>query len=224
MGETGGLDLLKIQVKDSPMDVAAVDATARRLGAWLQARGRRVERIQVPPPGMHPHQGQMTAVLVMMVAFSFLALALSVVLVATLVGGSLSASRANKSKKNNQNKNKQTNTAAVSQGEQSNEQRGKHNPQCGLQGDTVPCSAGHLAAYAASHRRHASPPGWSRPHDNPVLAGPRCCPNDERVRRSRRGNEAQSLGEVPCAGSSPGSVSTHRRGIGAAGEPVNYVK
>jgi putative ABC transport system permease protein len=89
LGEAGGLDLLKIQVSDSPMDGAAVDATARRLGAWLQSRGRVVERIQVPPPGMHPHQGQMTAVLVMMVAFSFLALSLSVILVATLVGGML---------------------------------------------------------------------------------------------------------------------------------------
>jgi putative ABC transport system permease protein len=89
LGEAGGLDLLKIEVSDSPMDGAAVDATARRLGAWLQANGRLVERIQVPPPGMHPHQGQMTAVLVMMVAFSFLALGLSVILVATLVGGML---------------------------------------------------------------------------------------------------------------------------------------
>ncbi|MBL0211581.1 MAG: FtsX-like permease family protein [Holophagaceae bacterium] len=93
LGETGGLDLLKIRVSESPMDVpidvAAVDATARRLGAWLQAQGRVVERIQVPPPGMHPHQGQMTAVLVMMVAFSFMALGLSVILVATMVGGML---------------------------------------------------------------------------------------------------------------------------------------
>ncbi len=89
LGETGGLDLLKIRVSESSMDVAAVDATARRLGGWLQAQGRVVERIQVPPPGMHPHQGQMTAVLVMMVAFSFMALGLSVILVATMVGGML---------------------------------------------------------------------------------------------------------------------------------------
>lgn len=87
LGEPGELDLLKIRVSDAPMDVHAIDATARRLGAWLQAQGRVVERIAVPPPGKHPHQSQMTAVLVLLVVFSLMALGLSVILVATMVHG-----------------------------------------------------------------------------------------------------------------------------------------
>ncbi len=91
LGETGGLDLLKIRVSETPMDVRAVDATARRVGAWLQGQGRTVERIAVPAPGKHPHQNQMVAVLMMLVIFAFMALGLSVILVATLVNAMLAS-------------------------------------------------------------------------------------------------------------------------------------
>lgn len=65
------------------------DAIVRDLAAWLAAEGRRVERICVPPPGRHPHQGMMTGLLVVLGSFSLLLLALGAVLVATVVGAVL---------------------------------------------------------------------------------------------------------------------------------------
>jgi putative ABC transport system permease protein len=85
LGETGGLDQLKIITAGNPMDTAAIEATARGLAGWLEAHGHPVREIQIPPPGKHPHQGQMTAVMLMLNLFAVLALLLSGVLVGTTV-------------------------------------------------------------------------------------------------------------------------------------------
>jgi len=79
------LDELKILVADNPMDAAAIERTAKRLAAWLQAQGHPVHEIQVPPPGRHPHQGQMEGVMLMLNAFSLFALVLSGLLVGSSV-------------------------------------------------------------------------------------------------------------------------------------------
>ena len=81
LGHPGPLDELKIVVRDRPLDPAAVKAAATRVGGWLGAQGHRVREIQIPPPGRHPHQGQMTAVMAMLIGFAAFALLLSGILV-----------------------------------------------------------------------------------------------------------------------------------------------
>ena len=85
LGETGGLDQIKIIAAEDPMNAAALEKTARGLAGWLQAHGHPVREIQIPPPGKHPHQGQMAAVMTMLSLFAVLALLLSGVLVGSTV-------------------------------------------------------------------------------------------------------------------------------------------
>lgn len=89
LGEDATLHLLKIEVRDRPDDAAHVEAVATRLAAWLAARGHAVEQIRVPPPGRHPHQNQMNAVLLVFLIFAGLAFALSGVLAASVVSALL---------------------------------------------------------------------------------------------------------------------------------------
>ncbi len=85
LGESDVLDELRIVVAEKPPDVTTVDAAARGLATWLEERGHRVREIQVPPPGRHPHQGQMTAILYLMNSFSLMALVLGGILVAAMI-------------------------------------------------------------------------------------------------------------------------------------------
>ena len=86
LGETVPLTLLKVVVARDADDAAAIERSARALAAWLDTQGSTVEQIRVPPPGRHPHQAQMNAVLAMLTGFSALALVLGAVLCATVVG------------------------------------------------------------------------------------------------------------------------------------------
>lgn len=90
LGEEPALHELRVAVRDSPFDRAAVAATAGQLAAWLGEQGRTVRAIRVPPPGQHPHQVQMTTVLLMFVVFSGFALFLGGILVATSLAAMLS--------------------------------------------------------------------------------------------------------------------------------------
>jgi putative ABC transport system permease protein len=89
LGESGELDILKILVKDTPYDGKAIEQAVAELSALLEQKGSPPGEIRIPPPGKHPHQGQMTAILVMLLIFSGLALVLSSVLTATMIGGML---------------------------------------------------------------------------------------------------------------------------------------
>jgi putative ABC transport system permease protein len=89
LGEEPLLHELRISVRERPMDRRAVVATATDLAKWLGERGHPVHEIHVPPPGKHPHQGQMTTILFMMAAFSLMALALSAILVAASLAAML---------------------------------------------------------------------------------------------------------------------------------------
>lgn len=89
LGENSTLHILKITVKDQPLNVAAIEHTVGELAGWLKQQGYTVEDIRIPPPGKHPHQNQMNAILVMLLIFSFLALVLSAILTATMIGGLL---------------------------------------------------------------------------------------------------------------------------------------
>jgi putative ABC transport system permease protein len=89
LGDRAAMRTLKVLVKDHPFDASSVDSTIASLATWLKQQGRMVEEIHVPPPGMHPHQTQMTAVVRMLLMFSFMALLLGAVLTATMIGGML---------------------------------------------------------------------------------------------------------------------------------------
>jgi len=89
LGENTGLNEVKIIVSGTQFDVAGIERTARDLAAWLQGRGYAVKEIQVPPPGRHPHQNQMVAILTLLLTFSLMALVLGAVLVATMINGLL---------------------------------------------------------------------------------------------------------------------------------------
>lgn len=85
LGESRGFDQLRIVVSENALSREAIIAKAEALSDWLEERGIKVHEIQVPPPGKHPHQSQMKAVLTIFTAFSFLILVLGSILVATSV-------------------------------------------------------------------------------------------------------------------------------------------
>lgn len=89
LGEKNPLHILKIKVAHQEKDVKAIENTVSNLAAWLQKQGHAVEEIKIPPPGRHPHQNKMTAILIMMLIFSLMALVLSAILTATMIGGLL---------------------------------------------------------------------------------------------------------------------------------------
>jgi putative ABC transport system permease protein len=89
LGESIGLEQLKIAVADHPSDASAIESTARDLSAWLAQQGWTVEEIRIPPPGEHPHQRLMNALVFVLLFFSLLALGLSAVVVTALVSGML---------------------------------------------------------------------------------------------------------------------------------------
>ncbi|HEV8512698.1 MAG TPA: FtsX-like permease family protein [Cyclobacteriaceae bacterium] len=83
LGETQGFDQLRILVKDQPLSREHITKKAQELAAQLTQSGYHIHEIQVPPPGKHPHQGQMSAVMSIFIVFSFLILILGSILVAT---------------------------------------------------------------------------------------------------------------------------------------------
>lgn len=89
LSEEATLDELKVVFRAPSADPSVVDQQARDLAAWLGAQGHTAHAIQVPPPGRHPHQGQMEAIMLLLLIFSLLSLGLSAILVATLVTGML---------------------------------------------------------------------------------------------------------------------------------------
>ncbi len=89
LGGSGALDELWVTFAPAVTDLADADARARELGAWLGANGATVHALRVTPPGRHPHESQMRAILLMMLVFSALALGLGGVLAATLIAGLL---------------------------------------------------------------------------------------------------------------------------------------
>src|SRR5262249_50761601 len=85
LGEPAVLDELRISVRGRAHAAGAIEATARELAAWLGVRGHTVHEIRVPPPGMHPHQFQITLVLLVQLAFGVMLLILSAILVASSI-------------------------------------------------------------------------------------------------------------------------------------------
>jgi putative ABC transport system permease protein len=89
LGEPVSLNLLKIVVASGSNDMRAIERTTRSLAQWLNEAGHSVHELRIPPPGKHPHQGQMSSVLKMLLSFSVLAVLLGAILTATVIGGLL---------------------------------------------------------------------------------------------------------------------------------------
>jgi len=89
LGESETLHILKVVVSDEPYDISAINSTVSGLAVWLKEQGYSVDEIRIPPPGRHPHQSQMNAVLTQLLVFSLMALVLSAILTATMINGLL---------------------------------------------------------------------------------------------------------------------------------------
>ena len=89
MGESGPLHELRVAFDVPNADLPTIEANAAKLASVLQKDGHVVHQIRIPPPRQHPHQRQMTTLLLMMLAFAVLALVLSAILVATSLAAML---------------------------------------------------------------------------------------------------------------------------------------
>ncbi len=83
LGEAQGFDELRVKLKDPRPSMAQIEVVGRRVADLARSEGYQVHEIQVPPPRRHPHQSQMTAILLLFLVFSVLTLILSAILVST---------------------------------------------------------------------------------------------------------------------------------------------
>ncbi len=89
LGLGDSLSDLKIIVSEHPLDAQHIEAVVNRLTQAITARAHTVEKIQIPPPGEHPHQTIVRGVLSMLGVFSFLVFVLAAVLNASIFEGIL---------------------------------------------------------------------------------------------------------------------------------------
>jgi putative ABC transport system permease protein len=87
LGAGTSFDELRVLVAQNAEDPVAIEAVAQTLGAWIRdSQLAAVHEVRVPPPGQHPHQTQMTSVLVLLLLFS-----LFVFVMSSLLAGSMLA-------------------------------------------------------------------------------------------------------------------------------------
>jgi putative ABC transport system permease protein len=80
------LNEVLLTVAERPFDKARIRSTVKTVTDWMDRQSYRVQRIDVPEPGHHPHQTQLKALLFLLEAFGALCFLLSTVLVITLIG------------------------------------------------------------------------------------------------------------------------------------------
>lgn len=88
LGEAPDLGELRILVPGKPTQ-AEVDGIAMGLAEQLKASGFDVHGVKVPPPGQHPHGGQIAISLATFLSFAVLALVLAAILVAAVLAATL---------------------------------------------------------------------------------------------------------------------------------------
>ncbi len=89
LGEPPQLHELRITLRDPQAGPQEIETVAADLARQLARQGQAVHEIRIPPPRQHPHQRQMTTMLVLMLTFSLMALVLSGVLVASSLASML---------------------------------------------------------------------------------------------------------------------------------------
>lgn len=82
LGEEQGFNQLRILVSEQTNSKQHITEKAETVAEQLKRSGHEVHEIQVPPPGKHPHQSQMSTVMSIFIIFSFLILILGSILVA----------------------------------------------------------------------------------------------------------------------------------------------
>jgi putative ABC transport system permease protein len=82
LGETQNFDQLRILVSEKQDSKQYITEKVAAVSDWLKSNGHAVHEIQVPPPGKHPHQSQMNAVMSIFIVFGFMTLVLGSILVA----------------------------------------------------------------------------------------------------------------------------------------------
>lgn len=91
LGAPTAFDEVRILVAEGADDVTSIERTAQQLGKWITDQGLgQVHQIRIPPPGKHPHQSQMTAVLSLLLVFAGLVFFMSALLAAAMLGALLS--------------------------------------------------------------------------------------------------------------------------------------
>ena len=88
LGERPVFEELRVLFDGSPTQ-AEIDEQALALAEAVKAQGAEVHAVKVPPPGQHPHQGQISSGLLMFLAMAILALILAAVLVAAVLAAML---------------------------------------------------------------------------------------------------------------------------------------
>ncbi len=85
LGEQPYLDRLNILVADRQFDESHIRQVAAQVKTLIEARGHEVWRVDVPPPGKHPHSELMGMLLLAMSSFGIFVLLLSGILVVNLL-------------------------------------------------------------------------------------------------------------------------------------------
>jgi putative ABC transport system permease protein len=85
LGEAQGFEQLRILFQENNNSREHITEQAQVVAKQLSQAGYSIHEIQIPPPGKHPHQSQMNAVMTIFITFSFLILILGSILVATSV-------------------------------------------------------------------------------------------------------------------------------------------
>ncbi len=84
-GEESSFNQLKILVSDNRFDEASIRRTVYELEDWLEKKGHKVLRIDIPVPGKHVHADLMAAFIAILGAMSLLALVMSGILVTNMI-------------------------------------------------------------------------------------------------------------------------------------------
>ena len=80
------LNEILLTVSERPFDKTHIRTTVKSVTDWMEKLGYRIQRIDIPEPGHHPHQTQLKALLFLLQAFGGLSFVLSTILVVTLIG------------------------------------------------------------------------------------------------------------------------------------------
>lgn len=90
LGAGESFNELRVLVAQNADDPSAIDKLAQTLGTWIRANQLAVvHEIRIPPPGRHPHQGQMTSVLALLLIFSLFVFVMSSLLAGSMLGALL---------------------------------------------------------------------------------------------------------------------------------------
>ncbi len=87
-GPSGPVQLLVVLAGNST-DESYIKGVAYQLKTVIEQQGSHVLRIEIPPPGEHPHASQMSALMFLFEAFGVLSFILSMILVVNMITGLL---------------------------------------------------------------------------------------------------------------------------------------